>query len=557
MTPIGRRTRGHFDCVVLGGGITGAGVARDAAIRGLRTLLIDSNDFASGTSHVTSKVIHGGLRYLEHGHFRLVLEGIAERDRLLNRIAPNLVRPLKFVMPFEPHRMPKWLLTLSGVELYGFIERLRTGRRSSSMSAMRLARDYPALRPHPFGVSFWDAQADDARLVMAALRAAHAGGAELRNYVQLTSARFDGDSWTLLLSDVLSDHQDTVQAKVMVNATGPWSPITSNLLGADPLDLMWIKGSHILFHRSAKFGRDAVIIRSGRDQRPLWVIPWEKRIIVGTTESKYSGDLRDIRASGEEVDDLFSSFLRYFPSLIRSREDIVGAYAGVRPIVRQAKESENELSRRHQIIINRDHRLISITGGKLTTFRKMAEESMDQVCSMLQRPRDSAEVRHRLRNEMLWPGLAPRQAGKLSDDLRQRHRHSRRESASVDRLVQLYGGDARMILERIRSEASTADAVEEGLPYCPAELIYLCRAEQVRTLLDLAKRRTSIYFHAAGGGVEALSRVGDALAKELGWDAARLRAELAALEREFQADCAALRGGATHESAIPLHGVAV
>lgn len=158
------------DCLVLGGGITGAGVARDAAMRGLSTMLVDSHDFASGTSHVTSKLIHGGLRYLEHAQFRLVYEGLVERDRLLNQIAPNLVTPLRFVIPYESHQFAKWLCTIVGVQLYGLIERRRGGRRSLAMSASLLARLYPELIPHPFGVCFWDAQANDARLVISTVQ---------------------------------------------------------------------------------------------------------------------------------------------------------------------------------------------------------------------------------------------------------------------------------------------------------------------------------------------------------------------------------------------------
>ncbi|MDO8630796.1 MAG: FAD-dependent oxidoreductase, partial [Phycisphaerales bacterium] len=283
---------GEVDCLVLGGGITGAGVARDAAMRGLRTVLVDSHDFASGTSHLTSKLIHGGLRYLEHCHFRLVAEGIVERDRLLNRMAPNLVAPLRFVIPFEGSRFPKWLLTVCGLQLYGLAEWLRSGRRSSPLLAAGMKRHYPALLPHPFGVNFWDAQTNDARLVMATVRTAYAAGAAVHNYTSVTDVARDKDGWNVRLRCELDDREWTLRARSIINATGPWSPMTARRLGVEPQELLWVKGSHLLLRRPPDFGRDAVIINSVRDRRALWIIPWETRLIVGSTESLYRGDLR-------------------------------------------------------------------------------------------------------------------------------------------------------------------------------------------------------------------------------------------------------------------------
>jgi len=530
----------EVDCLILGGGITGAGVARDAAMRGLRTLLVDSNDFASGTSHLTSKVVHGGLRYLEHGHFRLVLEGIVERDRLLNQVAPHLVRPLRFTIPFDSTRMPKWAATVLGVQVYGLIEHLRAGRRSLPLSASTLRRLYPDLSPHPFGVSFWDAQTNDARLVMASLRTAAAVGAGLLNHTALSHAIFNKDGWTVGLDSQTRRRSWIVRAKTIVNATGPWSPTTSSILGADPMELMWIKGSHLILARPPSFGADAIVIRSVRDRRPLWVIPWENRLIVGSTESRFTGDLRDVRPSKDEVDDLLDSFRQYFPGLSATYDDIRCAYAGIRPIVHQHGGCENELSRRHKLIVDRERRLITINGGKLTTFRRMAEEAMDELGRIAGWPPPAEDLRKRLRNNALWPGLTPAQAQQVTADALGYYAELRGSPQRAARLVRLYGSDGVAIAREAAVRPRLGSPLCEDLPYSLAELGYLCRSEQVCHLLDLIKRRTSLYFLADDAAAAVLPDIVEHIRLLLGWDWQRGQDEMAAVVDEFRADCGAI-----------------
>jgi glycerol-3-phosphate dehydrogenase len=527
---------GEFDCLVLGGGITGAGVARDAALRGLRTVLVDSHDFASGTSHLTSKLIHGGLRYLEHCQFRLVAEGIIERDRLLNRMAPNLVAPLRFVIPFEGSRFPKWLLTVCGLQFYGLAELLRSGRRSSPLLAAGMKRHYPALLPHPFGVNFWDAQTNDARLVMATVRTAYAAGAAVHNYTSVTDVARDKDGWNVRLRCELDDREWSIRARSIINATGPWSPMTAGRLGVEPQELMWVKGSHLLLRRPPDFGRDAVIINSVRDRRALWIIPWETRLIVGSTESLYRGDLRNVRPESDEVDDLFDSFTRYFARLGLTRRDILGAYAGVRPIVSQDGESENSLSRRHQILIDSERRLITITGGKLTTFRNMAEQAVDRAEHLLGRPPATHAVRCRLRRELLWPGLARPDMMKLTAALERNHSRSDSSAAIIPHLVRHYGSQASTILDAIAAEPRLGEPLYDGLPYCLAELAYLCESEKVGRLLDLVKRRTPLYFLTDNGSLGSLRQVVEHVAPILGWSPARQAEEWATVADEFRDD---------------------
>ncbi len=525
----------EVDCLVLGGGITGAGIARDAAMRSLRVMLVDSHDFASGTSHLTSKLIHGGLRYLEHGHVAPVIEGIVERDRLLNHLAPNLVSPMKFVMPFEWSRFPKWFAVTLSLQLYGLTDLLRDRRWSHGMFAPALRRDYPTIKSLPLAIAFWDAHTNDARLVMATLRTAAAEGASLWNYTTITEARFERGAWTVKLRCEPRDMEWTLRARTIVNATGPWSPTTAKMLGAKPMDLMWIKGSHILLRRPERFGPDAIVIRSVRDRRPLWAVPWENRLIIGSTESHYEGDLRNARPTATEVDDLFESFVDYFPTLGVSRTDIRGAFSGVRPIIPQAKDSENSLSRRHRITIDEQRRLITLTGGKLTTFRLMAEQAIDAVQRMLSKAAASRDLRQRLRHDLLWPRLTVPQMEHLRDTLIERA-GSRVPEAVVEHLTRHYGGDAAGIVNDIVDDPTLGHPIHEDLPYGLAELAYLCRTEKVCHLLDLLKRRTALYFLGDGAAAAELPRVIDRIAPILEWDTEQRAGELTAVGEELNAD---------------------
>ncbi len=534
-----RTASATVDCLVLGGGITGAGVARDAAMRGLRTVLVESHDFASGTSHLTSKLIHGGLRYLEQCRFRLVAEGIIERDRLLNRLAPNLVSPLRFVIPFEGNRFPKWLLTVCGLQLYGLVEWLRSGRRSRPILAAGLRRRYPAMLPHPWGVDFWDAQTNDARLVMATVRTACAAGAEVHNYTQVLEAGHESDGWNIRVRGGLDRREWSIRTGVVVNATGPWSPKTAEQLGVEPQELLWVKGSHILLQRAPEWGKDAVIIRSLRDRRSLWIIPWETRLIVGSTESLFRGDLRNVRPNAEEIDDLFDSFIHYFGELGLTRNDILGAFAGVRPIVGQDGDSENTLSRRHQVLVDRELRLVTITGGKLTTFRSMAEQAVDHVDCLLGRSLPASAMRDRLRQEILWPDTTRDELPRLTATLLSRYGESVSSMEIVSHLARYYGTDANEILADIAAQPALGEPLFDELPFSLAELRYLSAREKVGRLLDLVKRRTPLYFLAKNGSIDGLPEIVEHIAPLLGWSPDRQAEEMATVVEEFRADTAA------------------
>jgi glycerol-3-phosphate dehydrogenase len=320
---------------------------------------------------------------------------------------------------------------------------------------------------------------------------------------------------------------------------------------------MWLKGSHILLRRPASFGNDAIVIRSVRDLRPLWVIPWETRLIVGTTESNYTGDLRDVRPEPDEIDDLFDSFARYFARSGITRGDIRCAYAGVRPIVDHGGGSENSLSRKYEVVVDRPRRLITVNGGKLTTFRRMAEQTVDEVDGLLDRPDADPKLRQRLRNAILWPGLDRPDAAKWIAELSAASDGFDGMGRVTSHLVRLYGRDAAAILKEASRSAELGEPPFADLPYCLAELIYLCKSEQVCHLLDLVKRRTSIYFLADDGGQAVLPRIVDCIAPVLDWDAERRASELSTVRDEFEADCWALRDRESALAPAPCPAVCV
>lgn len=549
-----RETTVSVDCLILGGGITGAGIARDATIRGLRTLLLDDSDFAGGTSHVTSKLIHGGLRYLEHGHVRLVWEGLVERNRLQHRLAPHLLRPIRFAVPFSVDRWPKWLATALVLPLYDLVGGALPGTCSRPMLGGTLARTCPLLESFPLAVTFCDAQVHDARLVMATLRTAEHRGAALMNYTQVVSSRHDASGWHLISYRSATRRTISVHARCVVNATGPWSPATAELLGRPAAPLKWLKGSHVVLHLPDGFGDAAVIFPSIRDRRPLWAIPWLGRLLLGTTERELGGLPRLVEPSRDEIDELLRSFGRAFPRLPARLLDPIGAFAGVRPIADTVDARPNGLSRRHRIDEDRGTHLVTVAGGKLTTFRLAAEEAgdaVDRVLSITPRP---FPLRRRLRSEPLWPGLGATAHRRTRKQLSAHPARQLVSDQQFDHLVSCYGTDAARILEDIALRPDGSAPLIGGLPHGLAELRYLCRTEWVMHLTDLLDRRTPFLQLAESECRRLAEPIADRIAPVLGWSASRVAEEIApyASPPALHGDRAvALRSG-THSPAISL-----
>jgi glycerol-3-phosphate dehydrogenase len=423
---------GVFDLLIIGGGCTGAGVALDAATRGLRIALVDKGDFASATSSASSKLVHGGLRYLEHAHLGLVYEALAERRRLL-RNAPHLVKPLRFLLPFyRGSRMPAWK-GRTGLWLYDLLAGRHNLRRSRGVGATQLQRTFPALRGRDLvsAAEYYDAQMDDARLCLEVVGTAARLGANVCNYVEVTGFEVTGGRIAAMhVRDVFSGETFTVRARQVLNATGPWvdavrqmaartpppapprdgegrktaagaagAPDAPSLSPPFPLReggsgglgsavLEPTKGVHIILHGTpyadggeALSRETAFTLLHPTDDRVFFVLPWQRHTLVGTTDTFSAEPPEALAVTADEEQYLLDGYNHYFTSALR-RTDIRGRFAGLRPLLRSDPAEPSARSREFRLIEG-PHGLLSAAGGKWTTFRSMAEQITDRVCERL------------------------------------------------------------------------------------------------------------------------------------------------------------------------------
>jgi glycerol-3-phosphate dehydrogenase len=372
-----------FDLLVIGGGITGAGIARDASLRGLSVALIDKSDFGSGTSSRSSRLIHGGVRYLEHGHLHLVFEASAERRRL-RKIAPHLVQPLAFSWPvYRGQRMAMWKLR-AGLTLYDALSLFRNFRRHRSLNAERALRAEPNLRKHDLrgAVRYYDAATDDARLTLANVVDAMALGAVAANHVALTGAAPTRDGARVTRAqDALTGERIEIRSRVLVNATGPWSDAVESVVGDTKSDaVQGSKGTHIAVERNRIGNRDAIVMIHPRDGRVMFALPAGEHAILGTTDTFTSVSPDEVRANEADVAYLLEAANVYFPDARLRRDDVVSAWAGIRPLMPTSGSSVSA-SREH--LIQAGDGSVRITGGKLTTYRVMAMQAVNAAATLL------------------------------------------------------------------------------------------------------------------------------------------------------------------------------
>ncbi|MBI2512753.1 MAG: glycerol-3-phosphate dehydrogenase/oxidase [Opitutae bacterium] len=392
-TVFAQLTEEIFDTFVVGGGIVGAGVARDAAMRGLRVALVDRHDFAFGTSSRSSRLLHGGLRYLEQGRVRLVREASVEK-MLLHKLAPHLAQPLGFVFPaYRGEGRPLWQLGI-GVKLYDLLcggRNLKPSRRLDVPATQHLA---PQLKIDQLvgAVLYYDGLTNDARLVLDTLRAATRHGAVVANYTRLVDAARRGDVWHCEIRDELSGRTATVRARSVVNATGPWAEAIPH----SAVKLRLSKGIHIVVDRTRLATREAVVITEGK--RLLFVLPWGERTIVGTTDTDYDGAPEAVRVQPEDVRYVLDTVARFFPQARLSTADVISSWAGLRPLVANPDGTPSDVSREHQIL-SPEPGWWDITGGKLTTYRLMAQQAGDHLVRFLGR----GQSRSRTADEPLLP----------------------------------------------------------------------------------------------------------------------------------------------------------
>lgn len=537
-----------FDVVVVGGGITGVGCALDAASRGLRTALIERDDFASGTSSKSSKLIHGGLRYLQQGDVRLVYEALAERQRL-RRNAPHLVRTLPFLLPVFGGKggvIPKKLSRALGsaMWMYDLTGGARIGKLHKRISADEAFDHMPTLKRDRLASSYlyYDAEADDARLTLTVARTAAVDfGAVVVNRARVSAIGEPGaavwaahdDDPPLRLVEVeatLADGTTTtveVRTASVVNAAGVWADEVRHLdEGTNPDSIRPAKGIHITVPWDRVRNDIAAVIPVPGDKRSVFVVPWGEFTFIGTTDTDYDGPLDDPQCTPEDVDYLLGAINGAVVEPL-GREDVVGTWAGLRPLVKQSASGRTaDLSRRHSVVHSASG-VVTVTGGKLTTYREMAADTIDHLLAhVLTTPAVRDRVRRRSRTKRLqlrgadgWEAAAaaPPPPGLDAD--------------TMTHLAGRYGSEATAVAALVTENPSWAEPLVEGLPYLRAEAVWAARHEMATSVDDVLSRRTRARLQLRDASAAAAPAVADLLGDELGWSAERRSAEVAAYQQ--------------------------
>ncbi len=547
------------DVLVIGGGVTGAGVALDAASRGLSVALLEARDFAAGTSSRSSKLIHGGLRYLEQLAFPLVHEALQERARLVQTIAPHLVRPLPFLLPLTA---PVWQRAYlgAGVALYDVLGAAFTARRPRGGRAIpshrHLSRTatleaFPGLRPDVVrgAIRYWDAQVDDARHTLAVVRTAAGYGARVLSSARVTGLLRDraagGDSAAdaavvgVRAADLTDGSSFTVRARSVVAATGVWSDDIGTMLGdaAPDLRVRASKGVHLVVPRSAIDGGslaaasgtpDGLILRTPTSV--LFVIPWAEQWIIGTTDTPWKLDRDHPAASSADIGYLLDQVNRVLLRPVTA-DQILGVYAGLRPLLAGESDQTSRLSREHAVVTPVPG-LVLVAGGKYTTYRVMAEDAVDAAVAGLPGVPESRTVHLPLVGAHRWIDVRDSAATLAAA--------AGLPEAAVQRLLRRHGDRTSDVLALVAGEPDLARPLPGAPDYLAAEVVHAVAAEGALHLDDVLTRRTRISIETAHRGVATADRVAELMSRELGWDEERTGREVAhyaarvAAERESQ-----------------------
>ncbi len=521
-----------FDVLVIGGGITGSGVALDAAARGLSTALVERDDFASGTSSKSSKLIHGGLRYLQQGDIRLVYEALRERKRL-HRNASHLVHVLPFMIPILSKNsvVSKKIARALGsaMWMYDLTGGWRIGKLHKRLSADEAFAHIPTMSRERFSSAYlyYDAEADDARLCIAVLRTAVQHGAVLANACSVVAIATDPDGIKMVtLVDKYTGDRIVARARVVVNASGVWADDVRELdEGVHPHTLRPAKGVHLTVSWDKVRNDIAVVIPVPGDKRSLFVIPWVsngdgtyKYTYIGTTDTDFKGPVDDPQCTKDDIDYVLRALNAAVNTEV-TQVDVTAVWSGLRPLVQTStgqaiKGRTADLSRRHRVTTSTTG-VVTVTGGKLTTYREMAQDTVDAVVEVLGSRRRCTTQR-----------LSLRGSGRFSP--------TKNASDLVRHVEGRYGSDAAQIYSLINSEPSLAEALIDGLPYVKAEAIFAVTHEMATSLDDVLSRRTRCRLFDRRATIAQAGDVAALIAPLLGWDATRINNET----RAFIDDCA-------------------
>ncbi|WP_237771214.1 glycerol-3-phosphate dehydrogenase/oxidase [Kribbella sp. ALI-6-A] len=522
----------ELDVLVIGGGVVGTGSALDAATRGLTTGLLEARDFASGTSSRSSKLVHGGLRYLEMLDFRLVHEALQERGLLLQRLAPHLVKPVPFLYPLQ-HRWWERIYAGAGVALYdamavssGLGAGLPIHRHLTRRGAMRLV---PSLKKSALvgALQYYDAQVDDARHTMELARTAASYGAHVANRVKVTGFLRQGERVTgVQAKDLESGREFEVRAKQVVNATGVWTDDTQAMVGErGQYHVRASKGIHLVVPKDRIQSSTGMILRT--EKSVLFVIPWGRHWLIGTTDTDWNLDKAHPAATSKDIEYL----LEHVNSVLTTpltREDVEGVYAGLRPLLAGESESTSKLSREH-VVAHAAPGLVVVAGGKYTTYRVMAKDAIDAVANAL----DGRVPKCTTKTIPLvgadgYPAL-----------WNQRHliaRQSGLHVARIEHLLNRYGALIHEVLQLVEEDPSLGEQLPGTQDYLKAEVVYAARSEGARHLDDVLARRTRISIEAWDRGVGAADAAARLMAPVLGWDEATIEREVSFYQRRVQSE---------------------
>ena len=533
-----------FDVLVIGGGITGAGVALDAASRGLRTALVEKDDFASGTSSKSSKLIHGGLRYLQQNEYRLVYENLAERQRLLEN-APHLVTPLPFLIPLfgksgvvskgvaRVYRTALWLYDLTGG--------VRIGRRHEKVTREQAMAHMPTLRADRLAAGFlyWDARSDDSRLTLTVLRTAVLDhGAVAANHTRVTGLVTDG-SGAVCGATVTPEGAEPfdIRASVVVNATGVWSDEVRTFdEHRNPDSIRPAKGIHITVPEDAFPCDIAAVIPVKEDKRSIFVVSWGDQVYLGTTDTAWDGPLDDPSCTPEDVDYILNAANAVSTRQL-TRADITGIWSGLRPLLAPEQkggtsERTADLSRRHTVRTSTSG-LITVNGGKLTTYRKMAEDTVDAVVTGLGRRGLRCRTKNlRLHGAPSTGRVAPRAGGEGANV---RPDSSDPVASRTTHLAGRFGTEAGAVLAMADGRPDLLEPLVAGLPYLRVEAVWAVQREMARSVSDVLDRRTQASYRDARAAADAATAVAGLIGPELAWDEARADAEAATYAAQLRA----------------------
>lgn len=515
-----------YDLVVIGAGINGAAIARDAAMRGLSVLLLDKSDFGSGTSSYSSRLIHGGLRYLEFAEFPLVFESLRER-RLLQVLAPHLVRRLRLAIPvYRNSKRGLWLVRL-GMIVYDLLSIGKAVPRHRMLDRAAMLAAMPGLNPDGLlgGAQYYDAQVCYAeRLVLENVIDAAAAGAVVKNYSPVIGMNVKNNRLqSIHYVDCETGEETQVAATVVVNAAGPWvDRVLETVNRVMPRHMGGTKGSHIVVPVFAGAPEDAVYAEAAADGRPFFVIPWNGQFLIGTTDIRYTGDPEDVTAGDEEIDYLLSETNRLFPQAGLSRRDIHYAYTGVRPLPRHESGPESAISRKHII---KKHRvlargLVSVIGGKLTTYRNLAEQTVNYVNKKTGMKGTACRTRSRP-----LPG-----ASGIDTAGRALERIATLSAAGRRRLLGIYGGRAKQIVALAESAAELAVPLDVEKSVIAAEVAYVIAREYPVTLTDIVYRRMMLGL-LPNQGVHLIDPLAAVAAVHLQWSNRERNSQIQALHQ--------------------------